>query len=68
MNRHVAWDFADLEETLRRYLGQPEELERVRCNAYRAVARYYREGKFLWAFANVLEKVGICREEAVPNS
>ncbi len=55
----VRWDFADLEDVLRRYLERPRELDAIRRRAYEVLDEYYRSGGFERSFARILTLAGL---------
>lgn len=55
----VRWDLSDLESTLRHHLARPDEIDRIRRNAFERLASYYAQGGFVRAFARVLDAAGV---------
>jgi hypothetical protein len=55
----VKWDFSDLEKTLRTYLEEPREADRIRKNALDRLDRYHHGGEFLRTFGGLLEAAGV---------
>lgn len=54
----VNWDFSDLEEKVRYYLGKDTERNMIAQNAFSVISSYFKNGEFLKHVSRILNRLG----------